>query len=123
MVVKMGIVKTPQAILGTSKPVTQFQVTLGGKVYSYIECMLRWAKTSAGVVFIPVDREKGLGAYVLEGSLDGSCSHYFLEEWVQIITEAELPEDDPRVEKIMTPSPKGRDLSDIISRLFGGQDT
>lgn len=110
MRVKLGRVRTAREILGTKEMVNEFSVLDNGHHYAFSDRMNTWGRINAMLVFIPIRADLNHLAYRWLGTLDGENFNLFRKDWVDILSEQEMPEDDPRVVMLLKAAKKGLNL-------------
>ena len=115
---KTGYARTPAEILGSSLHVIDFSLEVRpGLGVSFNQQMAAWAFMRLPITLIPHECKTPDCPWVYHGTIDGSVVYRFLEEWVEIVAEGEVEEDDLRVRKLIESI---EEKGNPFLRLLGG---
>jgi hypothetical protein len=119
--VKTGYVRLPSAILESPARVVAFAIeTAPGRVASFMQQMTAWALMRLPITLIPHECQDQECPWKYQGTVDGSQVYQFMENWIEIIAEGEVDEDDLRVRKLVEST---KPISGSpFGKLFGGNE-
>jgi hypothetical protein len=119
--VKSGYVRTPGVILGSPQKIIEFTLEVRpGLGVSFNQQMAAWAFMRLAITLIPHECSDADCPWKYHGTIDGSSVYRFLEEWVEIVAEGEVEEDDLRVRKLIEDIKEKGNPPPPFLRLLGG---